>query len=519
MTILNVTGAIPIPQPTTSNSFNFPTTRDQIIRDAMLNIGAIGEAEVPTSQETSDCAYKLNMLVKQWMGKQDFAPGLKMWTRQRGDLFMSASRGQYQLGPTGDNFAAGVNGGAFNQTFNQTNLTAPVDTSTNLALYSAMNTVTGWSVTSCTETFNSIAAPDGTLTGNTITATLVGARIYNAVTLALTANTVYTATIFLQAGNSTASKFGLYDTTGVNIIGNVQFSWTAGVPAFTASTTIIAGSNSITNIGGGWYRIQFSANVGSTYNGAVLIQVFPDYTAGTKFIYCWGAQLELGNIANAYIPTGSVAALATNAYVQATTLMNVGDYIGIQTSSDLLWSTITNIGFFNYVTIAGPISNTSSGAYVWNYTTKGQRPLGIVTSVLRDTNYNDTPQDPMTIQEYEALSNKTNPTYVSDPMAFYYESQLNNGQIYLDVGGAQDITKHLHIVYMQAVMDFDNPGDSPEYPQQWYRALGCGLSRDIAPMFDCEWTQEMQANLQDALSMAREADAETTVMAFRRYDD
>lgn len=335
MTILNITGSVPVPTPTSSGTFSFTVTRDQIIRQAMLDIGALGEAENPTSQEASDCAFKLNMLVKQWMGRQDFAPGLKMWTRQRGDLFLGATKFQYALGPTGDNFAAGLNGGSLGQTFGQTTTTASVS---------------------------------------------------------------------------------------------------AGI---------------------------------------------------------------------AVIP------------VAATTQLNVNDYIGVQCGSDIFWSTIASIAAGTSVTLNANLTTAaSSGAYVWNYTTKGQRPLAIVTSVLRDINQNDTPQTKMTIEEYEALPTKTNTTFQSDPASFYYESQIPNGMYYLDVGGAQDVTKHLHIVYLQPVQDFDNPGDAPEYPQQWYRALCWGLGRDIAGMFDCEWTNDMQANLQDSLSMAREADSETTAAFF-----
>jgi len=96
-----------------SGTYSFSVVRDDIIREAMLNIGAIGEAEVPTAQEVADCARKLNMLAKQWMGRQDFAPGLKMWTRQRGDLFLSSTQNLYYLGPGGlisnaSNWAGGV---------------------------------------------------------------------------------------------------------------------------------------------------------------------------------------------------------------------------------------------------------------------------------------------------------------------------------------------------------------------------------------------------------------------------
>jgi len=67
-------------------------------------------------------------------------------------------------------------------------------------------------------------------------------------------------------------------------------------------------------------------------------------------------------------------------------------------------------------------------------------------------------------------------------------------------------------------MDFDNPGDNPEYPQQWFRALSWGLSREIAGMFDAEWSSDMDLNYREAMAMAREPDSETTVMSYQVKD-
>jgi hypothetical protein len=83
----------------TSGTYSFTVTRDQIIRQAMLNIGKLDETEAPTASEISDCSFVLNMLVKQWQGKADFAPGLKVWTRKLGYLFLSGSTGKYTVGP------------------------------------------------------------------------------------------------------------------------------------------------------------------------------------------------------------------------------------------------------------------------------------------------------------------------------------------------------------------------------------------------------------------------------------
>src|SRR5271169_4104856 len=89
---------------TTSGVYSFSVSTTDIVREAMLNIGKLGEAESPSAQEYTDCLRKLNMLAKQWMAKQDFAPGLKMWKRRHGDLFLSSTTGQYNLGFTGDHW-------------------------------------------------------------------------------------------------------------------------------------------------------------------------------------------------------------------------------------------------------------------------------------------------------------------------------------------------------------------------------------------------------------------------------
>lgn len=324
----------------TSGTWSFTVTRDDIIREAMLNVGAIGEAEVPTAQEVTDCARKLNMMVKQWMGSNDFAPGLKMWERQRADLFLSSTKGVYALGPSGDNWAAGVTA-LPGQNYGQDQLNA----------------------------------------------------------------------------NAAAS-----------------------------ATTL-------------------SLGVGSTSN----------FTAGDFLV----VQLNSGDI-------------------YSTTVSSVNSGAGT-------------------IAIPGPGLPSAANAnnYVWNFTTKGQRPEAIVTCILRDITNADTPLDPMTVQDYEVLPTKTMSSFQSDPSAFYYEAQLTNGQIYLDIAGVQDVTKHLHMVYVRPVMDFNNPGDNPEYPQQWYRALCWGLSREICGMFDTDWSEDMDFNYRESVAMARESVPETTTFYFQ----
>lgn len=85
----------------TSGTFSFTVNRDQVIRQAMLNIGKLEGLENPTNEEVNDCNLLLNMLVKQWMGRTDFAPGLKVWKRKWGYLFLDYNGSSYTVGTGG----------------------------------------------------------------------------------------------------------------------------------------------------------------------------------------------------------------------------------------------------------------------------------------------------------------------------------------------------------------------------------------------------------------------------------
>jgi hypothetical protein len=311
----------------TSGVYTFSVNSTDIIREAMLNIGKLGEAENPTSQEFTDCLRKLNMLAKQWMAKQDFAPGLKMWKRRHGDLFLSTTTGKYNLGFTGDH---------------------------------------------------------------------------------------WTNTSFL---------------------------------AFTTATAL-AGATSIS------------------------------------------------------VPNANIT---------------VGDQVGIVLDSGVLyWTTVSTKVSTTGITIpvSGLPTQASSGSEVFNYTTQAQRPEIIETVVLRDSTYSDIPMKAITLQDYDMLSYKVQPGAQSDPTYYYYEAQLTNGVLYLDVPGAADTSKHLHISYMEPVQDFVNTTDTPDYPQRWYMALTWGLTKQIAPMFNLPFSKDMQDNLNDALAIAREPDSDVNNIYF-----
>jgi hypothetical protein len=338
---------------TTSGTYSFTVTLTDLVRHSMLNVGAIGESEVPTAQEFADVQFKLNMLVKQWMAKKDFAPGLKIWTRQQGDLFLGYMKFQYQLGPSGDNWAVGVTGGVAGQCSNATTTTAAAN-----------------------------------------------------------------------AGGTT-----------------IQVS-------------------SITNI-------NASDFIGVAYT----------------------------------TPTGQSAG-----------------------ATDLFWTTVNGAPTGSTVTLASALPGAvAASAQVFNFTTKGQRPEDFVTAVLRDIYNNDTQLNPLTREDYDALPTKQMPTFQADPTAYLYEPQIGLGpqqtpgcgQLFIDCGGAQDVTKKISATWYRPVQDLNNPGDNPEYPHEWYRALVWGLTLDIAAMFDAQVTEDMIQNAAAALLMAQQSNTETTSFYFQ----
>ncbi len=86
----------------TSGSANFSVTGQEIVEGALRSLGVLGRGRALQAGDLEDGLEALNMLVKQWQGKADFAPGLKVWTRKRATLFLQKATYEYDLGPSGD---------------------------------------------------------------------------------------------------------------------------------------------------------------------------------------------------------------------------------------------------------------------------------------------------------------------------------------------------------------------------------------------------------------------------------
>src|SRR3990167_7038387 len=79
-----------------SSSSNFNATRNEIIRAAALEVGAIGSGVTMSSQMLLDFAFKLNAMVKAWHAVGD----IHVWSTLEATLFPQLDQIKYQLGAT-----------------------------------------------------------------------------------------------------------------------------------------------------------------------------------------------------------------------------------------------------------------------------------------------------------------------------------------------------------------------------------------------------------------------------------
>ena len=91
---------------TTSSSSNFTVNRDQIITLAGQGAGVLGIGRVASAEDTNTASRLLNLIAKQLMGRSDFLPGMKVWSRKRAYLFPALNTTSYSLGPSGTHATA-----------------------------------------------------------------------------------------------------------------------------------------------------------------------------------------------------------------------------------------------------------------------------------------------------------------------------------------------------------------------------------------------------------------------------
>jgi len=83
-----------------SGSVNFVVNRDRLIKDSLIDVGAIASEDSVSAAINDFAARKLNQMIKSWMGK-----GLPLWKMRRVTVLLEKNKSTYNLGPTGDHAA------------------------------------------------------------------------------------------------------------------------------------------------------------------------------------------------------------------------------------------------------------------------------------------------------------------------------------------------------------------------------------------------------------------------------
>lgn len=144
-------------------------------------------------------------------------------------------------------------------------------------------------------------------------------------------------------------------------------------------------------------------------------------------------------------------------------------------------------------------------------------PIAIVSANLRNTDGVDTPLRPMTMEEYEAIPAKSS---VGTPTGYYYERgyDADGGTFYLN-RIPSDITDTVQITYLRPIQDFDGSADTPDFPQEWYRALKYNLAVELAPEYGVEVGATLAALAQQSLAQASSFHPDRTVVFFEPERD
>lgn len=178
---------------------------------------------------------------------------------------------------------------------------------TNLLLRSSELGNATWVKFGCSVSANALVGLDGVLSADKLVENTNLESHYIVQTATVTPNANYTFTVYLKTSERSSVNV-LIDGGNGNFCNAVADLTSAKIISGTAVGAFTRYSSSITDVGGGWFRLSLSSVVGNSSSSVQcqirLLKVSESYTGdGTSGIYIWGAQLEEGAYPTSYIPT------------------------------------------------------------------------------------------------------------------------------------------------------------------------------------------------------------------------
>lgn len=180
---------------------------------------------------------------------------------------------------------------------------------------------------------------------------------------------------------------------------------------------------------------------------------------------------------NSYVRTELTADSAssdTTLTVDSIVGVSSGDYVGVELDNgSLYWTTVNGAPSGSTITLTAGLNGAASeGNVVFTYTTKIQRPLRILQALRSDVNDVDIPLTIQALNDFYEMPNKTNDGRVTQ---ISFIPTLTSAELYVwpQTDTVSDI---ITFWYHRPFEDFDATGDEPDFPQEWYLALGYGLA-------------------------------------------
>ena len=144
-----------------------------------------------------------------------------------------------------------------------------------------------------TKISNTTTAPNGTVTADTISA--ISGNVMNVYQIIQTNDGTLSYSVYLKKNATNLISIYIYQTfgsTGFKALGEINFD----NGTFTASV----GTGTIESVGNGWFRVTLTATL---LSGANSFGIYTTSDTGTRNVYLWGAQANIGSTAKPYFPT------------------------------------------------------------------------------------------------------------------------------------------------------------------------------------------------------------------------
>jgi hypothetical protein len=229
-----------------------------------------------------------------------------------------------------------------------------------------------------------------------------------------------------------------------------------------------------------------------------------EYSLGAGGAHCFTSY-------NYSTASSAISAAAVSIPMVSSAGMTIGDFIGIELADGTRqWSNIVSIPDSTHVTITagGLTSDANSGASIYAYTTKIDRPLRILDVRCATTFTGDEIiSTQASRQRYYQTPNKTNTgSIVSE---WYYSPQLTNGKLSV-WSPAQNCVTLLRFTFVKPQYVPEDQSDLVLIPSEWFLPLKWALASELGVTYaiDVNRLVTIQQKAASSLELALSNDSE-----------